>query len=105
VEKFYQTWFKPGNATLIVVGDTTLAEIKPRLEKLFSSWPEGSVPKKNIGPVENRPSSVVYLMDRPGSIQSIIFAGGIAPPKANPHEIAIETMNNILGGTFTSVST
>jgi zinc protease len=45
---------------------------------------------------------VVYLMDRPGSLQSIIFAGHIAPPKANPDEIAIETMNNILGGTFTS---
>jgi zinc protease len=101
-DKFYQTWFKPGNATLIVVGDTTLTEIKPRLEKLFNSWPTGTVPKKNIGPVKDRPKSVVYLMDRPGSIQSIIFAGGIAPPKANPHEIAIETMNNILGGTFTS---
>jgi len=44
----------------------------------------------------------VYLMDRPGSIQSMIFAGELAPPKANPQEIAIETMNNILGGTFTS---
>src|SRR5207244_1897647 len=35
-------------------------------------------------------------------IQSMIFAGDIAPPKSNPHEIAIETMNNIFGGTFTS---
>ena len=41
-------------------------------------------------------------MDRPGSIQSMIFAGELAPPKANPQEIAIETMNNVLGGTFTS---
>jgi zinc protease len=41
-------------------------------------------------------------MDRPGSLQSIIFAGHLAPPKANPDEIAIETANNILGGTFTS---
>ena len=41
-------------------------------------------------------------MDRPGSIQSIIFAGHVALPKANPDEIAIESMNTILGGMFTS---
>ena len=35
--KFHQTWFKPNNATLIVVGDTTMAEIKPKLEKLFTA--------------------------------------------------------------------
>jgi len=60
------------------------------------------VPRKNIGQVENAAKPVVYLMDRPGSLQSMIFAGELAPPKANPQEIAIETMNNILGGTFTS---
>ena len=102
VVKFYQTWFKPNNATLIVVGDTTLAEMTPKLEKLFRKWPEGKPPTKNIGQVENPSKSVVYLMDRPGSIQSMIFTGQLAPPKSNPEEIAIETMNNILGGTFTS---
>ena len=102
VQKFYQTWFKPNRATLIVVGDTTLAEMTPKLEKLFQKWPGGEVPKKNIGHVENPAKPVVYLMDRPGSIQSMIFAGELAPPKSNPQEIAIETMNHVLGGTFTS---
>jgi zinc protease len=102
VQKFYRTWFKPSDATLIVVGDTTLAEITPKLEKLFGKWPQGTVPKKNIGQAENAAKPVVYLMDRPGSIQSMIFAGELAPPKANPQEIAIETMNSVLGGTFTS---
>jgi len=32
----------------------------------------------------------------------MIFAGLLAPPKSNPQEIAIETMNHILGGEFTS---
>jgi zinc protease len=102
VQQFYQTWFKPNNGTLIIVGDTTLAEMMPKLERLFRKWPGGSVPSKNIGHVENPAKPIVYLMDRPGSIQSMIFAGELAPPKANPQEIAIETMDNILGGTFTS---
>lgn len=100
--KFHHTWFKPNNATLIVVGDTTMDEIAPKLERLFGQWQPGEVPEKNIRPVRLRAHSAVYLMDRPGAMQSIIFAGHIAPPRNNPDEIAIETVNNILGGTFTS---
>ncbi len=100
--KFHQTWFKPNNATLVIVGDTTLAEITSKLENLLKSWKAGDVPKKNIGNVALQPKPTVYLLDRPGSLQSIIFAGHVALPTANPDEIAITTMNNILGGVFTS---
>jgi zinc protease len=100
--QFHRTWFKPNNASLIVVGATTLAEVTPKLERLFSSWRPGDVPKKNIGEVAHQPRSAVYLIDRPGSEQSIIFAGHVAPPKRNPREIAILTTNEILGGSFTS---
>ena len=100
--EFHRTWFKPNNASLIVVGATTLAEITPKLERLFGGWRPGEVPKKNIGEVAQQPRSAVYLLDRPGSEQSIIFAGHVAPPKRNPREIALLTMNDILGGSFTS---
>ncbi len=100
--KFHDTWFKPNHATLIVAGDTTPAEIAPKLEKLFSSWRAGDVPAKNIATVPQQDRTTIYLIDRPGAIQSFIVAGEVAPPKANPHEIAIEAMNNILGGVFTS---
>ena len=102
LHKFYETWFKPNNATLIIVGDTTLAEITPKLEKSFRAWPQGPVPKKDIGQVKPLAKSTLYLMDRPGSIQSMIFTGELAPPKNNPDEIAIEAMNNALGGSFTA---
>jgi zinc protease len=98
--KFHETWFKPNHATLIVVGDTTLSELTPKLEKLLDGWKQGDVPAKNIGTVEYRPKPVVYLLDRPGALQSVILAGEIAPPRNNPDEIGIETMNNILGGNF-----
>jgi zinc protease len=100
--KFHQTWFRPNNATLIVVGDTTLAELTPKLEKLFAGWKPGQVPKKNIKSVPLAPKSAVYLMDKPGALQSIIIAGHIAPPTANPKEIAIEAMNDGFGGMFSS---
>ncbi len=99
---FHKTWFKPNNATLVITGDITLAEIKPRLEKLFKKWDDREVPAKNIATVPDRSKSEVYLIDRPGSQQSIIIAGFLAVPRANPQEEAIQLMNNILGGDFTS---
>jgi zinc protease len=103
LRKFYDTWMKPNNATLIIVGDTTLDEIAPKIEKLFRNWKTADVPRKNIAQLKSSAAKPgVYLIDRPGSLQSIIFAGELAPPKNNPQEIAIETMNNVLGGTFTS---
>ncbi|HXJ61819.1 MAG TPA: pitrilysin family protein [Verrucomicrobiae bacterium] len=100
--KFHQTWFKPDNCTLLIVGDTTLEQITPKLEKLFGSWKPGKVPTKNLATVQHQKKPSVYLIDRPGSIQSVILAGHIAPPKSNPAEIAIETMNTVLGNTFTA---
>ena len=102
VQKWHATWFKPGNATLVVVGDTTLAAIRPKLERAFSGWAGGTVPKKNIAPVEARSQPAVYILDRPGSIQSVVLAGHAAPPRANPDEIPQEVMTAVLGGQFTS---
>jgi zinc protease len=85
-----------------VVGATTMAEIRPRLEKAFAGWARGEVPAKNIATVEQQPRSTVYLLDRPEATQSLILVGNLAPPKANPDEPAIETMNLVLGGSFTA---
>ena len=102
MRRFHDTWFRPNNATLVVVGDITLAEVTPKLERLFGAWRPGEVPHKNLATVAPRDKSAVYIVDRPGSIQSVIVVGNLAPPKANPDEQAIEMMNKILGGDFTS---
>lgn len=100
--KFHDTWFKPNNATLLVVGDTTLGEIKPKLEKLLASWEAGSVPKRTVPHVDEPAKDVVYLIDRPGSGQSVIFGAQLAPPQNDPDAIALQLVNGIFGGKFSS---
>jgi len=100
--KFHQTWVRPNNATLIVVGDITLDEIESKIEDLLANWKSKEVPKKNISKVGLKEKSTVYLMNKPGAQQSIILAGHAAPPKADKDNIALESMNTILGGSFTS---
>lgn len=100
IAAFHSTWLHPNNATVIVAGDATLEEIRPRLERLFASWKPGDIPLKNVPsrPKPDRP--VVYLVDKPGAVHSIVMAATLAPPPDKETEIALETMNNIFGGTF-----
>jgi zinc protease len=100
--KFHETWFKPNNATLLVVGDTSLSEIKPKLESLFASWKPGDVPQKNVPHVDDPGKDVVYLIDRPGSGQSVIIGAQLAPPQKDPDAIALQLVNDIFGGNFSS---
>jgi zinc protease len=100
--KFHDTWYKPNNATLLIVGDTTLAEVTPKLEKLFASWKAGDVPALQIPDVPQPAKDVVYLMDRPGSGQSVIFAAQLAPPFNDPNQIPLALVNGIFGGNFNS---
>jgi len=98
--RFHRTWFKPNNATLVIVGDVTLAELQPKLERVFSRWQRGEVPQKNVGTVADQPRPLIYILDRPGSEQSTILAANLAAPKANNKEYAIEAMTSLLGGQF-----
>jgi zinc protease len=102
LHKWHQTWFKPNNATLLIVGDTNLAEMKPRLEKLFAGWKPGDVPKKNVAQVSQPGKTEVYLIDRPGSGQSVIFGAQLAPPRNSPDAIPLQLVNDIFGGNFSS---
>ncbi len=102
VVRWHEAWFKPGNATLIVVGDTTLAEIRPKLEAAFAAWKPGAAPKKTVTAVTPKATDAVYVYDRPGALQSTILCGHAASPRANPQDIAQQVMNTMLGGQFTS---
>ncbi len=103
VAGFHRKWYRPDNATLVVVGDVPLETLRPMLEERFGQWKGGeAAPELEIGSASMADERVVYLVDKPGALQSVIIAGLPAPPTNNPDEIAIETMNTILGGSFTS---
>ncbi len=105
IERFADTWLRPDNATLVVVGDTTMAELKPKLESHLGDWqPAGdtSVPKKRLPQITPPTDSHIYLVDRPGSNQATVIAGNVAPPKSSDDDIAMETVNAVLGGMFNS---
>ena len=95
----------PSNGTLILVGDTTLDEILPILEAQFGSWPENRMLKgaQLVYTINKEPDSRrVFLIDKPGAVQSLIVAGQLMPGMRTPDEIDIDLMNRVIGGSFTS---
>ena len=100
--KFHSVWFRPNNATLVVVGDTTMAEILPKLEKAFSAWKRGDVPKKDLPTVPLPEKPVVYLLDKPNALQSVILAGNVSAPADAGTETAVRAMNDAIGGNFSA---
>jgi zinc protease len=41
---WYNTWYQPGNAILVIVGDVSLEEVKPMVENYFGAIPAGELP-------------------------------------------------------------
>ena len=102
VVAFHERWFHPNNATLIVAGDTSLAEIKPLIEAAFARWKPASVPATVAPTGSPAAKAVVYMIDRPNAPQSVIRAALLAPPHAEGDEIARDAFNTAFGGAFTS---
>ena len=103
-EAFHETWFRPDIATLVVVGDTTMAELQPMLEQALADWdaPAGARPMKPERSVAQAPSSPrVLIVDRAGP-QSIITAGRLVAPLDPETQASLDTFNTALGGAFTS---
>ena len=99
---FYTTYYRPNNATLIIVGDVTLKEIIPKLEKGFEQWTPGEIPSLQFASVPKTDAQRVYLIDKPGAPQSEIRIGYPALARTTPDFFPVIVMNRLLGGQFSS---
>lgn len=102
VPDFWRTYFQPANARLVVAGDITRSELEPLLESSFGGWTPGPPPAfADAVPVTPR-ERTIYLVDKPGAVQSVIVAGLPGPARTTPDYPALETLNAVLGGQFVS---
>jgi predicted Zn-dependent peptidase len=97
---FYQANFGAGRSRLYVVGRFDAATLEPAIRKAFEGWDRGTpaeapVPK----PVSSRS---VYLIDRPGAVQSTLIVGIPTVDPTHADFIPVTVMNALLGGSFGS---
>jgi len=101
LHSFYRSAYVPENSALIFVGDITPEEAGAAAERFFGGWDSRPFGEVQAEPAPARPRRV-YLVDRPGSAQTEIRLALLAPQRSSPDRYALEVLNNILGGGFTS---
>lgn len=103
IKEYYATYFKPNIAYLAVVGDINKKEAEQLVEKYFGDWEKGDVPTHEYELPKAPENTVVALVDRPQSVQSVIeIAYPIELKPGDAKVIKSAVMNNILGGSFSS---
>ena len=100
----YKELTNPNNATFIVTGDISIDEASDLLNKKFSNWKTSDKGSADVDlfTVADQSKPRVFLIDKPGAIQSYILAGQLLPPTNSEDDILIDYMNYAIAGSFTS---
>ena len=101
---YHRDWVRPENATLVVVGDTTMAQIVPLLENHLGDWKGEGAGKAGVAVTQvARPGAPrVFLIDQPGAVQANIFTGHLMPSTKDANATQLEMANEVIGGSFTA---
>lgn len=100
IRRFYATYYRPSNATIIATGDITEAELRAKLEATLRDWKAGRAPAPKIPTPVAPTARRIYLIDKPEAPQSSIRVGFIGVRRTDPDYFPILMMNQILGGAF-----
>jgi zinc protease len=95
---FHSTYYRPNNAILAIVGDVTLKDILPKLEKAFGDWQKADVPAFTVPQAPAPGDAKIYLIDRPGSVQTVLQLGTLGIERTNPDYFSVLVANRVLGG-------
>jgi predicted Zn-dependent peptidase len=105
MKRFHDSWLRADNMELFVVSNLPLAELMPQIEQRFGNWAPPAVPKgvKTFTTPPARPAaSKIYLIDRPGSPQSVILGGQLTGIDPYGDIVPYSGANEVLGGNFLS---
>ena len=104
LQGMYAKLTNPNDATFIVTGDISLADATELLNKKFSNWksPDKAIAQVDLFNVNDQASPRIFLIDKPGAIQSYILAAQLLPPTNSDDDILIDYMNYAIAGSFTS---
>ncbi len=99
VKRFYNSYFKPANAYLVVIGDIKTSEVKKLAENNFGKWKAGAPNEQNLPKVTNVEKTQINLVDLPNAVQSELrLQNTIDLKMADEDYFPVLVANQILGG-------
>ncbi|AOW22071.1 peptidase M16 [Urechidicola croceus] len=99
VKSFYNKYYNPNNAYLIIIGDVNFNDVKSLVTSNFSKWKKGETINYTIPKVTNVTQPEINFIDMPNAVQSnISITNSVNLKKADPDYYAALLANRILGG-------
>jgi zinc protease len=106
VQRAWRMAAQPQGSTMLIVGDVTPSQALRVTRAAFGAWTAPASSQDNPGSVGQRSiavrSTAISLVDKPKAPQSSLRVGTVGAPRGTPDYYALEVLNTILGGSFTS---
>lgn len=105
VNTFYKANYLPEGSAVAVVGDFNSKEMKAMLTKLFTDWKKGDNTSVSLAskPITYTSGSNVLLINKEDARETTFYIGASGISRNNPDYVAIEVINTLFGGRFTSM--
>jgi zinc protease len=94
--------YRPQGGGLIVVGDVDAGEVEAMARERLGSWTGAPAPVADFAVEPATRERRVWIVDRPGSVQSEIRVGHVGVARDTPDYFGLAVSNMVLGGMFTS---
>uniref|UniRef100_UPI00404AFCEA M16 family metallopeptidase n=1 Tax=Flavobacterium sp. TaxID=239 RepID=UPI00404AFCEA len=103
VKKYYNEFFVPQNAYLIVIGDVKFKDVKKKVTKLFEKWKKATAPKVSYTDPKNVQFTQINFIDVPSAVQAeVSLVNTVRLTMNDPDYFPALIANEILGGSFDS---
>lgn len=102
IVSYQQTYYRPNNAFLIVVGDIAADAVFAAAEKAFGSWERRAIPEARTAALPALKGRNLVFVQRPNSVQSSISVGNFTPQRDDPRWYTLQLANQIFGAAFDS---
>jgi len=96
---YFETYFRPNIAYMVVIGDITVKDAKKKLNKALKNWKAAEVPAHDYAKTSRGASSRIVMVDKPSAVQSVVWLGNVIDlPQGHPDIEPLRVANQILGG-------
>lgn len=103
IRSFYDNHVGADRLLIAVAGDFKTNEMKQLLSGAFGKWRKARQPLPPVSMPAPFTQRRVLLVDAPESVQSYFWMGNVAVSRADPRRAALDVVNTVFGGRFTSM--
>ncbi|MET0394275.1 MAG: pitrilysin family protein [Chitinophagaceae bacterium] len=105
VKQFYAANYVPNGGAISIVGDFNSKDMKDAITALLSGWKAGKQADANLAakPIAQPSGNRVLLVNKDDARETTFFIGSPGISRNNADYVAIDVINTLFGGRFTSM--